>query len=656
MTIFRVESAASGVEYIGRDRAAHASHGMQPAGFRRRLRARTTHHSPLTGRSAFTLVEMIVATALVMLIMLLFAEIFGAAVGTLTDQKGLANNDQKARTFTATLGRDLDLRTLRAAVNRGSSVAALREFDANGSGSFDELDPLEDWNRNAAFDGIGLNPRGIIALQPGERPDARQAGFFYLSENDPFDDTDDVLHFTVFLNESHRDPLVNDPNQVPFQGRALNLGSGRNQPDYDDGQLGDGASSSRAAEICYFMRNGNLYRRVLLIRDPSSSAAPPFSTQPSGGVSGTGGPYGLFSNPYSTGRSFYNDWDFSGTRIYVADTNTNSMVDPEPTDAYRFQFHGLESLDNSLGTTNVPLGIPGNRFGFHRSGVPREWLLDSSGNPIAYIGRFLHEETSHSNFSYPGEEAAAGAHPLQRTDLTLNAFGIVTQYAGGNRSGEDILLTHVEAFNVEVWDPGYHEDVDNDGTLDSGEDANGNSQLDSGAWVNVGNSFGLGRYTQSPATGINLTWGNQNPGYGPIPGGANRVFDTWHPSSSAAAPFRPLQIPPFLDTSGTVNPNVVATWGTPTDPAVGRVFFPGGGGGDFSYGYVVIGRIGGSPSVGSREPDWAREPGKVVRDGGIIWQCFDNRLGLERIRITVRYRDVGSDQARQVTLIHSFVE
>lgn len=653
MTIFRVESAESRVESIGRGRGA-----------RRRTVA---CGSPLNG---FTLVEMIVATALVMLIMLLFAEIFGAAVGTITSQKGLANNDQKARSLTATLGRDLDLRTYRAAVNRGSSLAALREFDANSSGSFDELDSLEDWNRNAAFDGISLTPRGIIALQPGERPDARQAGFFYLSENDPFDDTDDVLHFTVFLNESHRDPLANDPNQVPFQGRALNLGAGRNQPDFDDGQLGDGASSSRAAEICFFMRNGNLYRRVLLIREPAASAAPPFGTQPSGGVSGTGGPYPVFSNPYAppTGNSFYNDWDFSGVRVYTGDTNTNGMVDPEPTDAYRFQFHGLESLDNSVGATNVPLGLPGNRFGFHRSGVPREYLLDGSGNPTAYIGRFIHEETSDPDFSYPGLEAAPGAHPLERTDLTLNGFGIVTPYAGGNRAGEDILLTHVEAFNAEVWDPGYHEDIDNDGTLDSGEDANGNGQLDSGAWVSVGNSFGLGQYTQTPATGLNLTWGNQNSGYGPIPAGGNRVFDTWHPASAAAAPFRPLQVPPFLPdgTSGPAdgnpdpNPNIIYTWtaGT-TAPSVGNVLFPDAAAGNFSYGYVVVGVIPvsmGTATVGARQPDWAREPGAVVRDGNIVWQCFDNRIGLERIRITVRYRDVGSDQSRQVTLIHSFVE
>jgi hypothetical protein len=60
--------------------------------------------------------------------------------------------------------------------------------------------------------------------------------------------------------------------------------------------------------------------------------------------------------------------------------------------------------------------------------------------------------------------------------------------------------------------------------------------------------------------------------------------------------------------------------------------------------------------TGLREPDWPREPGKTVRDGGVIWQCFDNRVGLQMIRITIRYRDIGSGLPRQVTLIHSFVE
>ncbi|REJ72908.1 MAG: hypothetical protein DWQ34_18005 [Planctomycetota bacterium] len=597
---------------------------------------------------------MLVATALVMLIMLLFAQVFEAAVGTLTDQRGLSNNDAKARTVTTTLRGDLQKLVFRASPARGAIATVLREFDANGSGSFDPYDPEEDFNQNARLDGISVSPRGIVPLGPGDTPDARQRGFFYISENDPFDDTDDVLHLVVFLEESQRDAVVADSVQTPFFGRAVNLGAGhRNQPDFDDGNVGNGAGISRAAEIVYFMRGDKLHRRVLLLRDPLSSGSPPFSTQPTQGVSGTGGEFtAVFDQPYP-GNSFLNDWDYSGTRVWNNDANSNGMIDDETTDGFSFRFHGLDSLDNTLGLGNRPIAFPVNRYGFYfRSGRPLEFALDGSGNPTAFLGRYTHEETSHANFLWPGFDAPAAQHPMQRTDLTLNVDRTVSQYAGGARAGEDILLTGAEAFNIEVWDAGYHEDVNNNGTIDSGEDRNGNGVLDDGAWVNLGNGTGLGLFTQSGVGGLNTSWGNRNPGYGPLPSGGNRVFDTWHPVSGNAPPFSPLQVSPTT-TGGAPNPNVV-TWAATTPATPGLVLFPDAGLSppNFSYGYIVVN--GGTS--GGKEPEWPREPGAIVRDGDVVWQCFDNRIGLEQIRITVRFRDPGSDQHRQVTLIHSFVE
>ena len=48
--------------------------------------------------------------------------------------------------------------------------------------------------------------------------------------------------------------------------------------------------------------------------------------------------------------------------------------------------------------------------------------------------------------------------------------------------------------------------------------------------------------------------------------------------------------------------------------------------------------------------------GTIVVDGTVGWEAFDNRIGLEKIKITVRYSDVTSGTSRQVTIIHSFVE
>ena len=656
MTIFRVHepSLVSRVEHVRRGthpvRERHFRFSIFDFRWGSHRRKTQNPKSKIQNRTGFTLVEMIVATALVMLIMLLFAEIFGAAVGTITAQKGLANNDQKARSVTDILRGDLGNMTFRASVNRGANAFI-----------------------NAGGVRVRQSRQGIIPLGPADAADARQRGFFYFSENDPFDDTDDVLHFTVFVQETHRNAVVSDPNLTPYYGRAFTLGGNPNQPDADDGQI-NGASVSRAAEVCYFVRGRNLYRRVLLIREPRASAAPPFGTQPALGSTGAGAPFPVFTSAYP--GSLYNDFDFSGTRVWTIDDG-NGVPDDEGTDAYRFHFHGLESLDNRQGLANIPLGHPGNRFGFDfRNGRPREYLLNNSGGFVAYLGRFTHEETSHANFSWPGLEAPCGNHPLRRTDLTPDAFGAVSQYAGRPRVGEDILLTNVEAFNVEFWDPDYFEPTVAAGwtAFDPATDFNTNGvREDNGAWVNLGNSYGAGAFTQT--SGVNATWGNQNPGYGPLPLAVrpNRVFDTWHPDvtydfdgdgnltypysggwptyrSDTVPPFSPLQIDPNPPPSGTA-----VAWAPFNAFGTGTVTFPN----STTYGYIVIGGAGAGTS-GSRQPEWPREPGAIIRDGSaadhVLWQCFDNRIGLERIRVTVRYRDVGSGQSRQVTLIHSFVK
>ena len=187
-------------------------------------------------RRGFTLIEMLVATALVVLIMILFAEIFQEAIGTVRAQRGRIANDEKAGVYTQTLRTDLNRATYRASVGRGATLTA---------------------------QGLLESPRGIVALGPGDRPDPRQQGFVYISENDPDDDGDDILHLTVSISESLRDPLISNPSFAPYQGRAANQAGGSlNQPDADDGILGDSAATSRAAEVCYFLRGTTLYRRL----------------------------------------------------------------------------------------------------------------------------------------------------------------------------------------------------------------------------------------------------------------------------------------------------------------------------------------------------------------------------------------------------------
>lgn len=592
-------------------------------------------------RRGFTLVEMLVATALVMLIMLLFARIFEEAISTVRAQRSIIANDEKARAVSQMLRSDLNRATYRASVGRGASTG----------------NPL----------GIIESPRGIVPLVPGDRVDPHQRGFIYYSENDPNDAGDDVLHLTVSIGETLQDPLASNPDYAPYQGRAnflaedfnrngvLDAGEDLNgntlldfypnQPDADDGRA-NGASVSRAADACYFLRGTTLYRRVQLMRDPLPSAAPPYSTQPTIDVTGTGGPL------LSTYTNFYRDFDFASTSL-------NGQL----------HFHGLESLDNSLGLANNPLAAPGFRFGFAPNGTPREF--DVNG---VYFGRFTQGETSHetanglgtNGFRWPGLDDGAN-NRIVDSPLVMSPAGVIAPDSNangsfdagtdvplqGSRLGEDILMTGVETFDIQFWDSGYQEvDVDGGGwqALNPADDRNLNGVQDSGTWVDLGNSTGWGMYALTPSgppSLYNASWGRQNAAYGPGGPAGNNVFDTWHPSLGALAPYRPLQVGP-----GDPRFTIMFPWTSNTAVAAGTVFFPDGAIPNLSIGYVALS----SGNTGARVPEWSREPGSIVRDNGVIWQCFDNRLGLEKIRITIRFRDPGTAQPRQVTVVHSFVE
>jgi len=596
--------------------------------------ADTSASSKQALRAGFTLVELLVAMALVILIMFLFVEVFDIAIGTMQTQQSIAQNDQKARSIISTLERDFAERTFRQAVTRGSGVV----IRPNGSTVV-----------------VQESAPGIVPLGPGDMVTERQDGFIYISENDTFDDGDDVLHLTVFVNETLRAPIVEDPNEGLFYGTCPELpssGNGAanpNQPDGDDGNFGNGTMVSRAAEIVYFLRGTTLYRRVLLLRDPRQNAVPPFSTQPQRGNNGTGGPYDtIFHVEYpphnlANPRSFYDDWDSSGTRVWTIDDG-NGMRDDEGTDGYRFHFHGLESLDNSLGTTNIPLAIPSSRFGFFLDGIPREFLFDNNSppNPIAYIGRYTHEETSSANplFEWPGYTAPPGANIMQRTDRTLTSDGVVAVNGtplGGPRAGEDILATDVEAFDIEVWDTGFVEDINPaNGMLDMGEDVNGNGALDEGAWVDLGHNFPIGHYRASKRA-------NQDFGpFGNTGSGVNRVYDTWHPSLSASPPYRLLQVDPMNG----------ITWPSGMAVTAGDVVFPDAAIGNASIGYIALN----NGTTGTQRPEFPRQPGTILTDGTVAWRAFDNRIGLQKIRITIRFRDPKSLRPRQLTFVHSFIE
>ena len=440
-------------------------------------------------RTAYTLIEMLVAVALVMLLMSIFAGIFQIAAGSISTQRGIATNDQRSRSVSIVLRNDLDKRTFRSIV----------PYAAWPSGSGSYMPPV---------------------------PNVSRRGYFYISENDVGNDLDDVLQFTVDA-EITRD----NRDKTPYYGLATLItgdeGSGSkeldflqnaNQPEADDGSIQiDSTGSSTVAEVSYFVRNRNLYRRVLLVRRPLSVAgSDPNPTDAAGtrmfNHEDNGNARTSMSATYpitedcrigiaETDTSFWAAWDYSA---YYSSSNGA-------------QFHQFSDSLVPVLFTDFPaartLCNPRARFGHDQAnGLPREYLDPDANSPqFMFLGRFTHEETSHRHFNWPqglcrGDTGGVNnnGNPMDfasadgtRPDLNdVDNDGVVDEFANGPRRAEDLLMTNVHAFDVKVWDPLYNEDDNGDGTLDADEDYNGNGKLDwtdgtngtGGAFVDVGHA------------------------------------------------------------------------------------------------------------------------------------------------------------------------
>ncbi|HUQ72820.1 MAG TPA: hypothetical protein VM165_25050, partial [Planctomycetaceae bacterium] len=440
---------------------------------------------------------MLVSVALVLLMMTLFAQVFQIAGGSISTQRGIMENDQRARTAQILIAGDLNKRTFRRVI----------PFAFNEDPGAPEADL------------------------------AHRRGYVYISENGTSNDGDDVLALTVDARVT-----TDSPDLLPFYGRAQALWpnplptggtppqvptsvavqyrddyffrSNPNQPEMDDGRLDYNLSaSSPAAEVVYFLRNGNLYRRVLLMRQPVSGDS---SEEQPTDLTGTGdffrqqypsGSGNFYPNNFSlgfdtTGASlgtpvnFWRHFDFSAHPAIGADTSVNP-----PTYFYNgLTFNGTLSLQMSYSVpmfqySGTPSGAfqarseiayPPNRFGFNtvnpmplsggtpappHGGQPREY-----GTGGWWVGRPTMEETSHANFDYPmlrhnvpnsPNDANNELNTASTWDDTAGGVSdsVIDAYVGGPWRGEELLLTNVHAFDIKVWDEVLNQFVDVGHTL-----------------------------------------------------------------------------------------------------------------------------------------------------------------------------------------------
>lgn len=631
----------------------------------------------------FTLIEMLISIALVLVMMILFAQVFQMAGGSIGKMRAIAQNDQRARSIQTVIKADLDKRTFRF----------VYPFAAN-----------ED----------------ITA--PVARIAKRQ-GYLYISENNPYNSLDDVLQFTVSSTIT-----VRNTDPAPYVAHALYLPmSGdtsppsfrtSNQPDADDGQrIPNDTGSSTAAEIAYFVRNGNLYRRQLSLREPIPLLGG--TTQPTD-TSFIDPVTQLPTNPAifnsSSAATAHYPLDIPNSTTFWGDFDYSAYLN-----ATGAQFIGTDALDNSsLSPNAVVLARTEFRFGFspslptvngilpnmNRTGLPKEFLANSysSANAAAYsddlstfIGRFTMEETSHVDFGYPHFRRTAPFTSVP-TDpnlaLSMNSQSIVNSpfdYSLGSRRGEDLVLSNVHSFDIKVWDEGVGRFVDL-----------GDQQLAPGP---LPATYPANADTTPALVGDYWLYNRLNPNYGPRvfavdaggngnrenpPTVVNAVFDTWHHRMDSDhdqlafenPPFRPLKVSPN-------NPNANLNFGTFTPPvttvdtryagtkavhayngqwqanyanySVGDIIFPRPSSPKartyFPFYYQCI-QAGTTDAT--NEPDWPLIDGQTITEGlpgsEVKWQAVDNTKPLKAIQIQVRFLDTTSQQIRQVTITHSLVD
>ncbi len=600
-----------------------------------------SRHTPRTG---FTLVEMLVSVALVLLMMSMFAAIFQMATGSVSKQRGIAENDQRARTITTILKADIAKR----------SFQYVQPFY-----------PTEDPATSAT-------------------PFSNRRGYIYISTNDPASGHDDLLQFTVDASL-----VAENPDASPYFGAAKQLIDpavtdsevltlNPNQPEADDGTLfPNGVASSPVAEVCYFLRNGALYRRVMLIRKPLPLGGEDLQIQPTSNVNTGPDPRYIVGNGFSyvdplsgttASDDFWRHFDFSAVPVI-----TSGAVDTA-------EFVGVDALTNDVGPSSGPppasLGNPAFRFGFNRAtGLSREHTAFSAN--ALFMGRYLHAETSAFNFNWPIALSSIG-NPMDVTGPALlidSTTGVITEFQepppagppvttgsgrGGERRMEDLLLANVHEFRVELWDDR------------------------------------LGRYTTPSHQSLNAAGipGDYhfsrriNTAYGPLAGGIavpDAVFDTWHPGplggglAAESPPYMPYVVYPPVQSINPPGPSPVTMAGpigtywrpngtysasdvvfavVPTNPNPGWDW-DGNGAFDwtddapgippqaFNIGYRLVGGTGAS---GTAPPSFPRVAGQRFTDNNLIWESFDNRRPLRSIRVTLRFIDQKTQDMRQLTL------
>jgi type II secretory pathway component PulJ len=503
------------------------------------------------GRSpaAFTLVEILVATVLTLLLMVMVVTIFADISNSVSDSREVIELTNRLRSASHSLKGDFE----------GATAPTVPPRNPDDNEGY--LEVIE------GPTGPGIAPRAVAIFDP----DGDGTG----PADTTWGDMDDLVMLTV------------RSKGAPFVGRftykdVVNAGETPDGSDADgDYKWRFRTIESPVAEVAWFVRGTTLYRRVLLVHNYET--LPDFDTRNNGS--------GFTHDRLPPVTGFYWGWDLSVRQVGGAiDRNPyppevrlvpNSLGDlTKRENRYGHQpyvyphdagFWGLLGLPTLRECSHPDWPFPLNDTTVLPAGaahVPSNIYTDADSQivqPSGESGSLVPIDTSVTaewrvNLS-PRTPAATALtpdywvdpHPYLETDTVT---GTLLHYLDGDRIAEDVVMTNVIGFDVKVWDPGAPVLADDTtGELYAPGDpyyltalasmGSGYSAVDYGAYVDLnymqtmpdGDSNGIPDYvppTGAPASHFYYA-GFNNPAapslhpHGTLPGGTLRpaTYDTW---------------------------------------------------------------------------------------------------------------------------------
>lgn len=432
--------------------------------------------TPRRRRIGFTLIEVMIATALTLILMALVVQVFAMVGAAASDTREVLQVTDRLRSTKLTLQSDL----------------------ANLTAPM--LPPLKPEQGNGYFEYIE-GPAGPVRLGSTIAVNIDELN----NSGNPLPDTsvgdpDDILMFTARNEEK------------PFYGRYRELFD-YGVPGNPNYRIIDGTTNSHFAEIAWFVRGNTLYRRTLLVKPEIKLGANtgPLLTSPSYWPAMPWTP----TSTWTYDISFYDKFDISvhpeggpyDLRPSMAGSmpvlKSNTLADLTrrenryghqpwlyPYDVRFWGAMGLPTLRECTFYTNLlststpavsrwpfPLFAPGvttNMWGSAQfNGNPPATPVNSAALPLIYpyTSNTSYQPTTTLNSTNPfvpylNLTLAAGQYfdawvnpfPWQQVNPTngaISAFSSASQpnLDGSTRVSDDVILTNVISFDVKAWDP-----------------------------------------------------------------------------------------------------------------------------------------------------------------------------------------------------------